>query len=228
MCTEVQVGKAHAVTSGDAQFASSQSGLWDMNILCASHDGELGRFEAEALTAFQRLRAQAAGQGVGTYDLTGIDSRSLLKFYAAILFKYAITRKELGKIELGPFLEPIQNFLFRNAPVPTFLDALLIRPLLHAADAEVFAYRAPRWDRKFNRNMYRMMMGGVIAFVLVDNTPLQDPHTRVHLIKDSAVPKYTVLPAQQFEEFTMARALIADNDRLASYLEKQEHLAMRP
>ncbi|WP_426175579.1 hypothetical protein [Massilia sp. TWR1-2-2] len=222
MCTEVQVGKNHAVTNSDAKYSPSQSGVWDADILCANHDGQLGRYEETALKAFQNLRSQAANKSFGSYELTGTDSESLLKFFAAILYKYAITRKELGRIELGPFLAPIQDFLFCQAPVPRFLDALLVRPLLSAGDTEVFAYRTPRPDRKFGRNIYRMMVGGVIAFVLIDNSPLADPKTMGLWIKTLARPKYIIGPADQFEEFQIPQKLIQKNDTLSAFLGKQE------
>lgn len=222
MCTEVQVGKSHAVTNSSVQFTSSQSGLWDVGILCEKHDGQLGQYEEVALKAFQKLRSEAVGKDSGSYELMEISSESLLKFYAAILYKYGITRKELGRIELGPFLNPIQDFLFFNAPVPKFLDVFLIRPKLHTADSEVFAYRAPKPDRKFERNMYRMMIGGVIAFVLIDSCPLTVSQKMGLWIKELATPKYTILPAHQFEEFKMAQEFIQKNCRLSAYLEKQE------
>lgn len=222
MCTEVQVGKSHAITNFDGQFKSYQSGLWDNGILCEEHDGKLGQYEETALKIFQEIRSEASGKFSGSYEISGASSDSLLKFYSAILYKYAITKKGFGRIDLGPFLEPIRDYLFFNAAPPKFLDALLIRPKLHATDADVFAYRAPKLDRKFGRNIYRMMLGGVIAFVLIDNYPLTISQKLGNWIKEMIVPRYIIQPAHKFEEFKIPQAMLRENGRLSDYLESQE------
>jgi len=226
MATEVQVGKAHAfVLPSRPGYLESQSGLWDSSILCGHCDSSIGRFEESTAQAFVSLR----NAGVGVQELKVVSAEQApdvtLRFYAALLWKYAVARRELGKIDLGPYKSELQRVAFEGAPIPNFFDAVLMRLRLSPDDAGVFAYRAPKPDRKEGLNMYRVMVGGVLAFVKVDQRPWANPLFTGIALSNATTTRALVVAAQNFEEFKVSQALAHGDSRVSAFLDKQDAYA---
>jgi len=221
---EVKVGKSLAagVTSGD-DFKVSQSGVWDKEILCGPCDGVLGEYENYAFGVTKRIREHEDIPPWQQRTLSDVDVQKLLKFCAAILYKFSLTKPLNGRIRLGRYQEVLRRFIFEpGADCPAELDVLILRPLRFPNDNGVFAYRAPRDDRKHGLNYYRMMMGGVIFFVALDARG-----TSLHSAKDSFIKShpgamtFTTVDAQAYEEFTIPARLINEG-RLSDYLDRVE------
>lgn len=226
MATEVQVGKAHAlVLPSRPGYRESQSGLWDSNILCAHCDSYIGCFEKSTAEAFVSLRS--AGVSVQEFKVVSAEQAPdiTLRFYAALLWKYAVARRELGKIDLGPYKSELQRIAFEKAPIPNFFDAVLMRLRLSPDDDGVFAYRAPKQDRKEGLNMYRVMVGGVLAFVKVDQRPWANHLFRGIALSSAATTRALVMAAQNFEEFKVSQKLAHGDSRASAFLDKQDAYA---
>lgn len=221
---EVLVGKSLVanVTSSDS-FTSTQSGIWDKNILCGECDGVLGAYENYAYGVTQRIRAQKGINPWQQRTLSDIDTDKLLRFCAGILYKYSLTKPENGRIRLGRYQEVLRQYIFNPSEAcPSELDALLIRPLRFADDDGVFAYRAPRDDRQDGLNCYRMLMGGVIFFVYLDARPTHLHSASSYFIKNySDNATFTTVAAQAYEEFTIP-AHLANSGRLSDRLDRLE------
>src|SRR5690606_9487579 len=89
-------------------------------------------------------------------------------------------------------------------------------------DAGVFAYRAPRPDRKDGLNMYRVLVGGVLAFVKVDRRPWGNTPLRHIALGSATHTQALVMAAQGFEEFKTPQHLAHNDSRLSAFLERQE------
>ena len=103
-CRDVQIGKSHAaqVLPNDT-FVVSQSGLWDSGILCAACDSKIGELENYANTVFSTIRNHGSS-GSSSYKIVdGVNCSKLLRFCAAILYKFSVTRPEYGQIDIGIF-----------------------------------------------------------------------------------------------------------------------------
>lgn len=222
MAVEVQVGKAHALVSTSSPgYRESQSGRFDDRILCGPCDSSLGPFEESTAKTFRALRAAAVGVSDGATVSAPQAPDITLRFYAALLWKYAVTRRDFGKIDLGPFKSQLQGVAFEAASIPGFFDVALMRLRLNSADADVFAYRAPKVDRKHGVNMYRIMVGGFLAFIKVDQRPWGDPILARLAIRDASITRALVLAAGEFEEFRIAQNLAHSDNRLSAFLDKQ-------
>lgn len=223
MAVEVQVGTAHAfVLPTRPGYRESQSGLWDSSILCERCDSSIGRFEEGTAKAFASLRHA----GVGARELALVSAEQApevtLRFYAALLWKYAVARRDLGQIDLGPYKSELQRVAFEGAPIPDFFDVVLMRLRRSPDDAGVFAYRAPKPDRKNSLNMYRVLVGGVLAFVKVDRRPWGDPLLRDIALGSATTTRALVIAAQGFEEFKVSQDLAHNDSRLSAFLDRQE------
>lgn len=227
MAVEVQVGTAHAIVASDQDYRESQSGLMDRNILCGPCDSAIGRFEGSTAKAFKSLRNAGIGVRDGSLVSTEQVPDVTLRFYAALLWKYAVARRDLGQIDLGPYKYELQKIAFEGAPIPDFFDAALMRLRLNSDDVGVFAYRVPRLDRKNGVNMYRILVGGVLAFVKVDrrswgNTPLGE------IALGSAInTRALVMAAREFEEFKIPQHLAHHDSRLSRFLDRQDARAVQ-
>ncbi|VVE56126.1 hypothetical protein [Pandoraea anhela] len=223
MAVEVQVGNAHAVVSPSSPgYRESQSGRMDTSILCGACDSSIGSFEGSTAKAFESLRNAGVGVRDGVLVTAEQAPDVTLRFYAALLWKYAVARRDLGQIDLGPYKSELQKMAFESAPIPDFFDAALMRLRLNPDDAGVFAYRAPKPDRKDGINMYRVLVGGVLAFVKVDRRPWGNT-----LLNDVALSRATntralVMAAQRFEEFKTLQHLAHNDIRLSAFLDRND------
>lgn len=223
---EVQIGKAHAAgIRPDGRFRLSQSGLYDSQILCGPCDGQLGKLDDYAARTFRHVRRKASGQPPGVLELSGVNSTMLLRFYASVLWRYSIARPDLGRIDLGDHQDSVKCFAFAEIPTDPHIDAFLLRLKRYTGDDGVFAYRAPMPDIKRDTKLFRIMVGGILAIVRVDERPLIDP--AVAQLWLSAAPPVRVLigPAQLFEEFREPKRLIDSTAKLDQFLERQAEVA---
>ncbi|WP_457337694.1 hypothetical protein [Rhizobacter sp. P5_C2] len=145
-----------------------------------------------------------------------------LRFYAALLWKYAVARRDLGQIDLGPYKSELQTVAFEGTPIPAFFDAALMRLRINRDDAGVFAYRAPKPDRQNGLNMYRVLVGGVLAFVKVDRRPWGNSPLRDIALGSATNTRALVMAAQRFEEFKTPQHLAHNDTRLSAFLDRQD------
>lgn len=228
MAVEVQVGNAHAVVSpANPGYRESQSGRMDTTILCSPCDGAIGTFEGSTARAFEALRS--AGIGVRDGALVSAEQAPdvTLRFYAALLWKHAVARRDLGQIDLGPYKSELQKVAFEGAPIPDFFDAALMRLRLNPDDVGVFAYRAPKPDRKDGLNMYRILVGGVLAFVKVDRRPWGNTPLKDIALSSATNTRALVMAAQRFEEFKTPQHLAHNDARLSAFLDRQDARAAK-
>ena len=223
IAVEVQVGIAHAVVSPSSPgYRESQSGRIDSSILCGPCDSSIGRFEDSTAKAFESLRNVGVGVSDGVLVSSEQAPEVTLRFYAALLWKYAVARRDLGQINLGRYKSEMQKFAFDGAPIPDFFDAALMRLRINPDDAGVFAYRAPKPDRKDGLNMYRVMVGGVLAFVKVDQRPWGDMPLRDIALRSATNTRALVMAAQMFEEYRIPQQLAHNDSRLSAFLDRQD------
>lgn len=228
MAVEVQVGNAHAVVSPSSPgYRESQSGRIDTSILCGPCDAHIGRFEGSTARAFESLRKAGVGVRDGSVVSAEQAPEITLRFYAALLWKYAVARPDLGRIDLGPYKASLQKVAFEDAPIPDFFDAALMRLRLNPDDAGVFAYRAPKPDRQDGLNMYRVLVGGVLAFVKVDRRPWGPSPLRDIALGSAPHTRACVIAAQGFEEFSTSQHLAHHDGRLSAFLDRQDARAAR-
>ena len=221
-CKQVQTGKSHAaLVAKNGEFKVSQSGVWDAGILCAPCDGVLGEYENYVHKVSESIRDDSSGVPGKCRIVDGADTTIVLKFCSGILYKYSLTSKQNGRIELGRYQDVLREFLFDDMPAaPDELDAFIFRPLRYPQDKGLFAYRAPSPDRKHGVNTYRMMMGGLVFFVRLDRRELPDKNVTKLLIKNCNGMPYLTTPAIGLEEFEMARDSFKTNQRLSGYLDR--------
>lgn len=220
--TEVQSGKAHAANvRPDGSFTYSQSGLWDADILCSTCDGLLGAHEHYASQSFADIRRLGLGKPVGVYDVPSLEAQRILRFLAGLLWKYGVARKDLGRIHLGPYQKLLGQIAFHSEPSPPSFDAVLLRLTLGPDDESVFAYRAPHLDRKSGVNVYRLMVGGLLVFVRVDSSSPSYPPFDQLWLNSTDTPRFSVQPAQLYEEFRILERISSSSPKLSAFLDKQ-------
>jgi hypothetical protein len=221
-CTQVQTGKSHAVlVTKNGNFKTSQSGIWDNEILCAKCDGVLGEYENYMYKVSSSIRSGGSDVPGKCKIVEGVDTANVLKFCAGILYKYSLTSKQNGQIQLDRYQDVLKDFIFvENAETPLELDAFVFRPLRYLQDDGVFAYRAPLPDRKYGVNIYRMMMGGLVFFIKLDRRVLPDESIQKIMIKNCEGMPYLTTPVIDLEEFEEPRSIFDKNQRLSDYLNK--------
>lgn len=218
---EVQVGKAHAIVRESGEYEDTQSGIWDRDILCGACDNEIGKLEGGAKQSLDALRAAAVGKPLGVHRLAGVAGDDIIRFLAALLWKYASTKPALGRIKLGQYRAILEDISFRGAPIPSSVNAVGFRLLREQSDDGVFAYRAPKLDRNGGVNMVRLMVGGVVFCVKLDQRTPSDAVFREGGMAGQTDLPYWLAPAPMFEEFTQGRDLV-NRGKLSRFLERQE------
>jgi hypothetical protein len=220
MAREVQVGEKHIVAYGPKKFEHTQSGLFGKNILCGDCDGQLGALENKAVQAFRNIRKAAKTTPFGEFRLENVSGNDILRFACGVLWKYSVASKEKGRIDLGPYQNIARAVAFSEVDVPPAIDAVLIRLKRTHDDDDVFAYRAPKPDRQEGVNGYRMLVGGIFIFLKIDKQrPSKGTLTRGSIQGHAYLP-YAVMPAQAFEEFRSAAALVHSDGKASAFIDK--------
>ncbi|WP_158177989.1 hypothetical protein [Pseudomonas viridiflava] len=221
MAQEVQTGKAHAVAKKPDDYVYTQSGIFEREILCANCDNKLGHFENIAVKAFREMRIDAKNINNGEYTLKGTAGDDILRFAAGILWKYSVASEKNGRINLGPYKKILEGIIFNGDPIPSSIDAMIIRLKTHKSDDGVFAYRLPSPDRQELVNGYRLLVGGMFVFIKIDKQSPQGGALKRCSIRGKSELRYAVMPAQNFEEYQIADKL-AHSGQLSSFLDKQD------
>lgn len=211
-----------AMVKDTGEFSFSQSGVFDKNILCNVCDGELGKNEKYAAEVFRLIRQKSIGNYNGPALITNQDKEKILRFAAGILWKYSITQKGYGKIELFGFQEDVKRIAYEEINIPTWFDALLIRLKIHPNDDGVFAYRAPLPDKIDRVRIYRFMVGGVLFFVKVHNKKMRKDETLQFWLSQKDDLQFVIAPADKFEEYKTIMNLAYNSEPLSSFLDKQD------
>jgi hypothetical protein len=220
MAREVQAGKAHAVAYTSDKFTYTQSGLQEPDILCAGCDNKLGALEDIAVRAFRKIRKEAKTASFGEYVLNGTTGDNILRFICGVLWKYSVATPAKGRIELGHYQDVVRDVAFSVMDVPETIDALLFRLKLGSDDDGVFTYRAPKQDEQEGVTGYRLLVGGMFIFVKTDEkTPKFGALERGSMRGKPDLP-YTVLPAQNFEEYHIPANLVHSDGPLSKLIDK--------
>lgn len=220
-CKQVQTGPSHAAgIKPDGSFSISQSGVWDDSILCGTCDNDLGKLENYAHKVLTAVREAKTEQVWRACVAEGVEPEKIMRFCAAILYKYSLTSKEKGRIDLGPFQELCRQTAFGEISVPPEIDVFTFRPIRFWNDDGIFAYRAPSPDRKSGINLYRLLVGGALFFIKVDKRPFVDPLVTPFSLQAAKEFPYLVVPAQFLEEYKIPAGLWEKNSQFSTYLDR--------
>ena len=223
-CQQIQDGTSHAAqVTESGEFRKSQSGLWDRTILCAECDNRLGELENYAHQVFAAVRDQGSEVPWKGKRIDGADNKKILRFCAAILYKYSLTDDAKGQIDLGFYKEVCRSVAFGETGIHSDLDAFFWRPLRFPYDSGQFIYRAPFLAHSQTVDLYRMMMGGMLIFVKLDKSEAPELGTRKFMIKGKESFVYLTVPAQGLEEYETTKRIIEENKYLSDYLGRMEN-----
>lgn len=222
-CVEVLKGASHAAqVTQNSPFTISQSGVIDKSILCGDCDGILGEYENYVFTLCQNFRHHTPMEIHKFFEIPDANIETIMRFCAGIIYKYSLTTPRQGKIQLGRYQEVLRNFIFNKSdPIPSELGLFIFRPMRFPDDHEVWAYRAPKDDRKNDLNYFRMMMGGLIFFVFLDKRlGYRSPDVKNFVKKGSKTLSIATVSAFDFEEYTIPQKLAFTPGKLSDYLDK--------
>lgn len=222
-CKEIQVGKAHAAgIRKNGRFFPTQSGTFDKDILCESCDGQLGVLEEYASKVLRSARRSCVGRTFGIKLIDEVEKEKIYRFCAAILWKYSITQKSYGRINLHGYQDDVQRIAYGEIEIPDWFDVAMFRLQVHVFDDGAFAYRAPLVDKKDRVRLYRFMLGGFLFFVKVHRKRMRDPTLSKLWLSNPGAMRFVLIQAQFFEEFQLSRALAFTSEGLSEFLDRQE------
>lgn len=200
---EVQAspGERHLLVHHGAKgYKKTNTGLYDPNILCGNCDGVLGKHEGYVYELLKKVRAQHSLAGK-ILSVDPVEGDKVVRFGAGIAWKYAATRRELGRIALGPYQDVLAAVAFELGSIPPEIDLTAFQ--LQAGDDEVYFYRAPFLDRKEGVNIVRFSVGGFVFFLKVDrrrNPSFPPPEC---WFRGKSVGCFPIAPAHSFEEWNL-------------------------
>lgn len=191
-------GEQHLILhDGKAKPKVSNTGIYDPNLLCEACDGILGRYEGYAIELFRRLRAIGAQLGT-IVDMGPVDGDMLLRFAAGVAWKYAATRPDLGRIDIGPYAGVLKEVSLGDTPIPKSLDIAIIR--LVELDGDVYFYRAPMPARHGGINSVRFSVGSFVIFLKTDKRPNDRVLPAECWLKGRQDGKFLIADASYFSE----------------------------
>jgi len=191
-------GEKHLVIhQGRDRPIVSNTGVYDRDILCADCDGILGQYEGYAHAILKRLRTIQAPAGT-IVPVDPIDGDMMTRFAAGIAWKYAVTKPERGQLSLGPYQAILARVALGGGPIPHSIDVAMIR--IVELDGDVYYYRAPVPDRKYDANVIRFCVGSFVFFLKIDKRPNGRTLPPECWLRGRAKGAFLTAPAELFEE----------------------------
>ena len=211
------LGEKHAITQvGKQRFHTSNTGVYDSNILCGECDGLLGRHEGYIYRCLKQVRDQVAPPGT-ILRAVGVVGDTFVRFAAGICWKYAVTQPQYGRISIGPYVNVLAHAAFERAPLPATLDVTVVQ--IQVGDREAYFYRTPMPDRKAGLNVIRFSVGGFVFFLKTDKRPNPPFPSDECWLKGKIGASFVVAPAEMFEEWKL-HADIRRRPAVRSYFDR--------
>jgi len=209
----------HAVVFKNGKIRPTKNGLFDDHLLCSKCDGHLGKYEQFAFDALKFLRASTVNSLGSAIEVDGLDTDKMLRFACGLVWKYASTRTDLGRINIGPYQKKVTgDIAFANAPIPPSVDAHFVRP--HTGDAEAYSYRAPMPEQKWGVNFVRFWLGGCLFRLKLDKKPNPKEWPESHWLRNRTSFLVETLPLDLIEEGRMTISMRHENAKLARFLKR--------
>ena len=103
-------------------MTKTQSGLWDDDILCLSHEKMLGDADSAAINFCRRVQEQTLIIKPDVFTVGGVDVDQIVKFVAAVLWRCSVSQRfGMHEFNLGAAAEKkLAAILFHGTPVGDF------------------------------------------------------------------------------------------------------------
>ncbi|MBO1909469.1 hypothetical protein KHP60_24585 [Microvirga sp. 3-52] len=217
-------GEKHALVHAKQDgLRKTNTGIYDPDILCGPCDGTLGKHEGYVFDLLKRIRALRVHAGK-ILDCEPCDGDSIVKFAAGIVWEYANTKKENGRISIGPYSDTLKKVAFEITPIPAMIDAAAIQ--MQIGNEDVHFYRARLPDRKEGVNVIRSSVGALVFFLKIDKRCNPSLLPQECWVRGRPAASFLVAPADKFEEWTM-HADLAAHPRVREYFDRMNQLRVR-
>ncbi|WP_160168661.1 hypothetical protein [Sulfitobacter pontiacus] len=201
MEVKVDRGEQHLIIhKGEPRPTVSHTGDYDKDILCADCDNILGRYESYVFELFRKIRRQHFSRG-NLISIDSVDGDMLVRFASGIAWKYAVTKPERGRIDIGPYTNTLRIVSLTGGPIPDAVDVTIAR--IVELDGDVYYYRAPKPDRKEGVNVVRFCLGGFLIFLKIDKRPPGKLLPEECWLRGRKKGAFAKLPAEYIEEATL-------------------------
>jgi hypothetical protein len=191
-------GEQHLIIhQGASPPKVSNTGVYDKAILCGPCDNVLGRYEKYAHSILGQLRRGQLEPG-RVVTVEPLDGDRLVRFAAGIAWKYAVTTKERGRIDIGPYPEILRSVAWGEQPIPDTIDLAMFRII--EFDGDVYFYRTPMPDRQDGVNIVRFAVGSFVFFLKIDRRRPSGVVPADCWLRGRSVGTFLTVPASAFEE----------------------------
>ena len=218
-------GEQHLILHvGGTRPTKSHTGVYDRNILCGLCDSLLGSHEGYAIELLRAARAAKAAPGA-IINIDPIDGDRMVRFAAGISWKYAVTTQP-GRINVGPYVDPLRDVALRSAPIPSAIDVAMLRII--ELDGVVYFYRTPMPDRKEGANVVRFTVGSFLFFLKIDKRRNGSTLPAECWLRGRTKGSFVVGPAELTEEGRLHRSLASSAPSSNFFREMHARKARRP
>ncbi len=180
------------IAQGGEHNKKSPTGVYDKNILCATCDGKIGKWDNIAIQFFtdtsKWLKKDAKGETY--YEIWAYDYKALKLFFISLIWKASVSKNTMYKyVNLGPFEQKALNHLRTEDPgsihdfsVILYKFSSTIDPnFMYNSNGQIKAMLNPVADRKDGFNYYRFYLNEFILLIKVDKRPLKKPFLNLAL-----------------------------------------------
>lgn len=187
-----------ALSAAGSKRAKHQHGYFDPTILCAGHDGHLGRFDEAAIAFCANLPMTPTARTGTLFRGDVFDGEAFATFALAVIWRASISRRpEWAAINLGRYEDIVANILFSEASLHDHaeLEVVLLRYASSRDDTRRYTVN-PLSIRSGALNVFTFSAGGFLLYVKVDQRPI-DMNLRPFVINRMET---LVCPIIQFED----------------------------
>jgi len=215
-----KAGEKHVlIHAKESHYKTTNTGVYDNKILCALCDGIIGKYEGIVYSSLCKIRGSKPRIN-SIFELKSIDGDVFIRFASGIAWKYSVTKKSNGQIDIGPYQSILKAIAFEDAPIPSSVDVMA--SYMQDGSSDVYFYRTPFLDRQFQVNFVRFSVGGFVFFLKIDKRRgIKEPPPE-HWLKGKVKGKFYIAQADDFEEWTKHRGA-RNQSRVRKYFQQMAH-----
>jgi hypothetical protein len=188
----------------------SQSGYWDRDILCATCDGKLGKYDAFFVSLCRRLAKLQTPQE-GPCVLKNLDTAMVAKFANAVVWRASISKKpEFLEIDLKSKESVVAEGIFGEDPT-SLLPVTVYRYTSKKFDPLGF-YTHPYVHEIGDSTVITFSIGGFRIQTLVAGGPIPQNLSQ-HVMKHPSELRTAVLQLEKTSEFEGMLDMVRANRR---------------
>ena len=170
----VRQSSKHNVRVTHTERRKAQLGVYDPQILCAEHDGQLGVLDDYAVRLCKEFDSRAKFPEPRVYECPDVDCHKISRFVLAVVWRASVSgRPDFDTIKLGPLDAAVRQIIFEGTNLSQFTPFKLIMMRYRSEHVRTeLMFSLPVKTKCYGLNSYNFALGGFRIAAVFDKRSL--------------------------------------------------------